>query len=94
MEGVGEAVRMAGGLTSPNFGDLITGIQRLILDPGLGAQASEKASAYAQRFSWRNQALRHFDLAEELCRYRVGGLATASPPARDSSADGEPSSVS
>lgn len=94
MEGVGEAVRMAGGLTSHKFGDLISGIQRLILEPGLGDQASEKASAYAHMFSWKNQALRHFELAQELCRYRVGGLATASPPARDSSADGEPSSVS
>ncbi|MEE8373753.1 MAG: hypothetical protein V3R87_08545 [Dehalococcoidia bacterium] len=93
MEGVGEAVRIAGGLTSHKFGDLIAGIQRLILEPGLGDQASEKASVYAQSFSWKNQASRHFELAEELCRYRVGGLATASPPAPDSSADGEPSSV-
>jgi hypothetical protein len=93
MEGVGEAVRMAGGLTSQNFGGLIARIEQLILEPRLGDQASETASRYAQRFSWKNQASRHFELAEDLCRHPVRGVTTASRPARNSSADGEPSSI-
>jgi len=40
---------------------------------------SERAVRYAEEFSWRNQALKHFELAEQLCRLRVLRLAPTSP---------------
>ncbi len=79
MECVGETVKMASGLTLPDFGRLIDGIRWLILDPGLRKEMSERAARYAEEFSWRNQALKHFELAEQLCRSRFQRLAPTSP---------------
>jgi len=79
MEGVGEMVKMAGGLTSPDFGRLIDGVRWLVLDRGLRDEMSERAVGYAEEFSWRNQALKHFELAEQLCRSRFQYLAPTSP---------------
>ncbi|MCK4362152.1 MAG: hypothetical protein KAW13_02610 [Dehalococcoidia bacterium] len=79
MEGVGETVKMAGGLASPDFGRLIDGIKWLILDPGLRNEMSERAVRYAEEFSWRTQALKHFELAEQLCRSRFQRLAPKLP---------------
>jgi len=64
-------VKMAGGLTSPDFGHLIDGVRWLVLDRGLRDEMSERAVTYAEEFSWRNQALKHFELAEQLCRSRL-----------------------
>jgi len=79
MEGVGETVKMAGGLTLPDFGRLIDGIRWLILDHDLGNEMSEGAVRYATEFSWRNQAMKHFELAEQLCRSRFQRLDPNSP---------------
>ena len=79
MEGVGETVEMAGGLSLPDFGRLIDGIRWLIRDPELRNKMSERAVRYAEEFSWRNQALKHFELAEQLCRSRFQRLAPTSP---------------
>jgi len=70
LEAVGETVRIAGGLTSADFAQLIAGIKELILNLGLRNKMSEGAVGYAGEFSWRNQALKHFELAEQLCRSR------------------------
>jgi hypothetical protein len=67
MEGVGETVRMAGGLTSSSLGQLINGIQELISNPAERYQRSMEAARFAERFSWGNQARQHFDLAETVC---------------------------
>ena len=71
MEGVGETVRMAGGLTSANFGQLISKIERAILAPKLRVEISARALGYAEEFSWRNQVVRHLELAEQLCPSRA-----------------------
>jgi len=80
MEGVGETVRMAGGLTSADLVQLIAGIKELILDSRLRNEMSVGAVGYAEGFSWRNQALKHFELAEQLRRSRrVPRLVTSTP---------------
>ncbi len=79
MEGVGETVRMAGGLTSTDFGQLIDGIKELIVNPMLRDELSERAVGYAELFSWRNQAARHFEIAERLSRSRIQLLLPAGP---------------
>jgi len=70
-EGVGETVKMAGGLASADFGQLIFKIAQTILHPKLRAEISERALGYAEEFSWGNQVLRHLELAEQLCLSRV-----------------------
>ncbi|UCG83870.1 MAG: hypothetical protein JSW38_03370 [Dehalococcoidia bacterium] len=67
MEGVGETVRIAGGLTSSSLGQLINGIEELILNPEERYRRSMDAARFAERFSWGNQARQHFDLAETIC---------------------------
>ena len=79
MEGVGETVQMAGGLTSPDFGHLMDGVRSLVLDRGLRDEMSERAVRYAEEFSWRNQASEHFVLAEQLRRSRFQCLAPTVP---------------
>lgn len=71
MEGVGETVKMAGGLACVDFGKLIAGIKQLILHPELRNVLSRRAYAYAERFSWENMALQHYDLADSLCHFRL-----------------------
>jgi hypothetical protein len=93
MEGVGETVKLAGGLAHADLGKLLVDIKELIVDPRLSSQVSESALRYAEKFSWRNQALRHFELAEKLCPSRVHSLLSASSLAADTSARGEPSLV-
>jgi glycosyltransferase involved in cell wall biosynthesis len=70
MEGVGETVRRAGGLTSADYGELVAGIKELVENPLLREKISARAVDYANRLSWGNQALRHFELAEHLSCYK------------------------
>jgi hypothetical protein len=63
MEGVGETVRMAGGLTSCDFEQMVLSLKDLILGPRLGTEMAHRALRYAEAFSWGNQAHRHFELA-------------------------------
>ncbi len=66
LEGVGETVRMAGGLTSSDFGSLLDGVKSLIGSAARREELSARAARYAEEFSWRNQARRHFELADKL----------------------------
>jgi len=80
LEGVGETVKMAGGLAQDGLEGLLLDIRGLLLDPSLSEQMSERALGYAEKFSWRNQALRHFELAEQLCTPRRAQLEELVPP--------------
>jgi len=91
IEGVGETVRMAGGLTYADFGQLIYGVKQLMLNSGLRDELSARAVRYAEEFSWRNQALKHFELAELLCRLRVRRLVPTSHLPLDVQTIGKPS---
>jgi glycosyltransferase involved in cell wall biosynthesis len=77
MEGVGETVKMAGGLACADFEQAITSLKELILNPELRNEMSERAVMYAEEFSWRNQALEHFELADRLCYSRIQRLHPA-----------------
>ncbi len=93
MEGVGEMVKMAGGLTSPDFGRLMDGVRWLVQDRGLRDEMSERAVRYAEEFSWKNQALKHFELAEQLYRSRFQCLAPTLPLFTDSHVIGKEYSI-
>jgi len=71
LEGVGETVRMAGGLTSLDFGRLLNGVKALTGSAALREELSASAVRYAKEYSWRNQVRRHFELADKLVARRV-----------------------
>jgi hypothetical protein len=79
LEGVGEMVKMAGGLAHKDLEGLLLDIRELLLDPSLSEQMSERGLGYAENFSWRNQALRHFELAEQLYSPRRAQLEKLEP---------------
>ncbi|UCG84031.1 MAG: hypothetical protein JSW38_04225, partial [Dehalococcoidia bacterium] len=79
LEGVGETVKMAGGLVHKDLEGLILDIRELLLNPSLSEQMSERALGYADNFSWQNQALRHFELAEQLYSPRRDPLEELGP---------------
>lgn len=83
MEGVGETVKMAGGLACSDLEQLIIGLKELILDSKLRDEMSQKAVRYAERFSWANQTMQHFKLAEQLCRSKVQRLVPTLPLGTD-----------
>ncbi len=70
MEGVGETVKMAGGLTFTTPEEAIAGLQELILNPELREEMSQRAINFAEEFTWRKQTMEHFNLAEKLSRNR------------------------
>ena len=90
MEGVGETVKMAGGLACVEFEQAITGLKNLVLNPELRNEISERAVMYAEEFSWRNQALEHFKLAERLCHSKVQRLLPILPLSTHTDATGKP----
>jgi len=90
MEGVGETVKMAGGLAHADFEQAITGLKELILRPKLRNEMSERAVKYAEEFSWRNQASQHFELAERLCQPCVQRLVRTLLLGTTSDASGKP----
>jgi len=70
---------MAGGLAHKDLKGLLLDIRELLLDPSLSGQMSERMLGYAENFSWRNQALRHFELAEQLYSPRRAQLEAPGP---------------
>ena len=91
LEGVGETVRMAGGLTSVDLEQLIAGMKGLVINTAARDELAMNAVRYAEKFSWRNQALRHFELAEQLCPSRSYPLVIRTPPGSDAGMSAEPS---
>jgi hypothetical protein len=83
MEGVGETVKMAGGLTSTSFEELISKIKQAIVSPELRVSISERALRYARDFSWRNQLWQHLKLAERLSGSRERGMMAGVQTAAD-----------
>jgi len=75
LEGVGETVKLAGGMAFKDLREAIDGVAQLVLDPSLRHDLSHRAREYAERYSWRNQAWQHYELAE-----RIGGENTGTIP--------------
>ena len=75
LEGVGETLKEAGALYDSDPGRLLLKIRDLALSPKLQEKVREKAVNYAKKYSWENQARRH---------YRLAGHLLSTPPARAS----------
>lgn len=87
LEGVGETVGMAGGVIGSDFERTVARVQELVGNPAIRERLSERATRYADEFSWRRQAMRHFELADHLCRsglHPVLDPTPAIPPGVDS----------
>jgi len=66
LEGVGETLKEAGALYDSDPGRLLLKIRDLVLDPKLQEKVREKTVNYAKKYSWENQARRHYRLAGHL----------------------------
>jgi len=69
MEGSGEMLRESGQIAEKNFESLILKTKKIILNPFLLRKIERKAIKYAKKYSWENQALRHYKLAEKIISY-------------------------
>ena len=66
LEGSGEMLREAGAISEKDIDSAIARITDLLLNPELGRKMEDKALKYASRYSWANQAQRHWDLADHV----------------------------
>jgi len=66
LEGVGEALKDAGGATDTSLRRLMLKMRNIILNPEIAEGIAERALRYAAEYSWENQARRHFELASRL----------------------------
>ena len=64
LEGVGETLREAGQLYDGDPDCLVSKVAELLGDPEMAAVVEQNAARYANRFSWFNQARRHYEIAE------------------------------
>ena len=80
LEGVGETMKETGGLKDTDLRHLLLKITNLILNPALGERTEERALSYAVEFSWRNQAWRHYELAEGILSSTPSWSLPYSPP--------------
>lgn len=72
LEGVGEMLKEVGGLVDTELRRLLLRIRELILNPALREQMEEAVLKYAAEFSWKNQARRHYELAERILQEVMG----------------------
>ena len=63
LEGGGETLKEAGALVEIDLELLLMKVKDVILNPELSQKIEERALKYAAKFSWKNQAQRHYELA-------------------------------
>ena len=85
LEGVGETLREAGALCEVDQDSLFLKIRQVLLSGKLRKEIEQTGVAYAARYSWKNQAQRHRELARSLF---PGAPAAASPTVGTSGRDG------
>ncbi|MDY6835460.1 MAG: hypothetical protein SVY53_11745 [Chloroflexota bacterium] len=66
LEGAGETLKEASAPVATTLERLIDRMREIILNPHLTVHLEDQATAYASRFSWTNQAVRHYELAEQI----------------------------
>ena len=66
LEGVGETLKEAGELVSTDLSRLLLMTRDLILNRELREELEEAVLEYAEEFSWKKQARRHYELAEHI----------------------------
>ncbi len=66
LEGVGETIKEAGGIVDTEPEGLLLKIKELIFSPTLGKKIEREILKYAGEFSWKNQSLRHYELAQRI----------------------------
>jgi len=66
MEGSGEILKEAGQIIEEDSQKLLLRIKKIALNQKLRGKMEKKALKYVKQFSWRNQALKHYKLAERV----------------------------
>ena len=83
LEGVGETLRGAGEIVDTDIDRLTMKIRDVILNPELARQIEMQVSDYASEFSWKNQASRHYKLAETIIAGAQVREKACEPPETD-----------
>lgn len=66
MEGSGEILKEAGQITEKDFQKLLLKIKKVTFNPKLRRKIEKRGLKYIKESSWRNQALKHYKLAEHI----------------------------
>jgi len=66
MEGSGEMLKEAGQIADKDFQKLALKIKKNISSHTLIEKTGKKALAYAKKYSWKNQAIKHYQLAKRI----------------------------
>jgi glycosyltransferase involved in cell wall biosynthesis len=66
LEGIGETLRLSGCPVANDGNDLLNVVERLVRCPDLRIKLEKSVRKYAEKYSWRNQALKHYRLAEAI----------------------------
>jgi glycosyltransferase involved in cell wall biosynthesis len=66
LEGVGETLKEAGQIVDTDMNSLLHKMRDIIDNPVIAEKAQDEALKYASQLSWRKQAKRHYELAEEI----------------------------
>ena len=77
LEGVGETLREAGALCDVDQDSLLLKIKQALVDEKLRKEIEQAGGAYAARYSWKNQAQRHHELACSLFPDAPVGVSSA-----------------
>lgn len=66
LEGVGEVLKKAGQIAEKDWPKLIRKTKQALLNPAFTQKMSEHSLNYAQKYSYQNQARKHFQLAKHI----------------------------
>ncbi len=66
MEGSGEMLKEAGAITARELDAVVGELIHLMHHPERSAQIEKQVLQYAERYSWKNQAVRHFELGKRI----------------------------
>lgn len=64
IEGVGETLQESGEIVDSNIKKLASKIKNVIIDDKLRCQIENHVDEYARRYSWKNQVMSHYELAD------------------------------
>ena len=79
MEGVGETLNEVGAPTATHLQELVEKAKWLVLRPELTDMMEEKALKYAADFSWKNQAVKHWALANRVAAAYAKAVTLPTP---------------
>jgi len=79
MEGSGEMLKEAGAITTRELDAVVGELIHLMHHPERSAQIEKQVLQYAEIYSWKNQAARHFELGKVIAEKQMVKAGKAAP---------------